>query len=122
MDADVQFEYPWLPSKCTLCSKWGHIAKACGGKGKNIRILQTKVPTEKKGATDKTCVSEASESVTNGVMESEEVVGEKETTEQLFNEEVLAETDTMPVDTRSKDESIKEKVTEVEAEKSEPKQ
>lgn len=31
---DIQFEYPWLPSKCTLCSRWGHAATACGGKGK----------------------------------------------------------------------------------------
>ncbi|KAF8081441.1 hypothetical protein N665_0886s0001 [Sinapis alba] len=25
----VEFIYPWLPSKCTNCNKWGHLAKAC---------------------------------------------------------------------------------------------
>lgn len=25
----VDFSYPWLPSKCTNCGKWGHTAKAC---------------------------------------------------------------------------------------------
>lgn len=49
------------------------------------------------------------------MIETVEVVGEKETAEQLFNEEVSAETDTIPVDTRSNAESIKEKVTDVEA-------
>ncbi|XP_022543140.2 uncharacterized protein LOC111198630 [Brassica napus] len=40
--ADVQFEYPWLPPKCSLCSRWGHTGQTCGGKGKNIRILKRK--------------------------------------------------------------------------------
>lgn len=50
---DVQFEYPWLPPKCSLCSRWGHMGATCGGKGKNIRILKRKeVVTEETKVVD----------------------------------------------------------------------
>lgn len=29
VDAVVEFIYPWLPSKCTSCSKWGHLKDDC---------------------------------------------------------------------------------------------
>ncbi|KAL0694585.1 hypothetical protein Bca4012_061765 [Brassica carinata] len=32
VDAEVQFEYPWLPHRCNICSKWGHLGSACGNK------------------------------------------------------------------------------------------
>ncbi|CAN7082851.1 unnamed protein product, partial [Brassica oleracea var. botrytis] len=25
----VSVAYPWLPSRCSICSKWGHKAKEC---------------------------------------------------------------------------------------------
>lgn len=25
----VEFHYPWLPSKCKHCNKWGHIVRKC---------------------------------------------------------------------------------------------
>lgn len=25
----IQFSYPWMPTKCTNCNKWGHLLKAC---------------------------------------------------------------------------------------------
>lgn len=25
----VEFSYPWLPSRCSNCTKWGHLEKAC---------------------------------------------------------------------------------------------
>lgn len=51
--ADVQFEYPWLPPKCSICSGWGHTGQTCGGKGKKLRILKKKdVETEKTGVTE----------------------------------------------------------------------
>lgn len=25
----IGFHYPWLPSKCNLCGKWGHTEKVC---------------------------------------------------------------------------------------------
>ncbi|KAF8113095.1 hypothetical protein N665_0057s0045 [Sinapis alba] len=27
----VEFTYPWLPSRCFNCQKWGHLAKSCLG-------------------------------------------------------------------------------------------
>ncbi|CAN7045352.1 unnamed protein product, partial [Brassica oleracea var. botrytis] len=33
---EVEFIYPWLPDKCTICSKWGHTHKACKSK---VKIL-----------------------------------------------------------------------------------
>ncbi|KAL0876303.1 hypothetical protein Bca101_026008 [Brassica carinata] len=30
----VGFHYPWLPSKCNLCEKWGHTEKVCVLNGK----------------------------------------------------------------------------------------
>lgn len=26
----IEFSYPWMPTKCTNCNKWGHLLKACG--------------------------------------------------------------------------------------------
>lgn len=29
----VEFHFPWLPSRCELCDKWGHSANVCATKG-----------------------------------------------------------------------------------------
>lgn len=29
ISAAVEFSYPWLPKKCSFCSKWGHPGKEC---------------------------------------------------------------------------------------------
>ncbi|KAG2278063.1 hypothetical protein Bca52824_060618 [Brassica carinata] len=29
VDAEVDFIYPWLPDKCSICTKWGHTHKTC---------------------------------------------------------------------------------------------
>lgn len=41
VDAEVEFVYPWLPPRCTLCSKWGHLGKEFSGKGgdNQVKIL-----------------------------------------------------------------------------------
>lgn len=31
----IEFSYPWLPSICNHCDKWGHLEKLCVLKGKN---------------------------------------------------------------------------------------
>lgn len=33
-DFMVEFHYPWLPSRCKLCDKWGHMEKVCAMKKK----------------------------------------------------------------------------------------
>lgn len=25
----MEFSYPWLPLRCEVCEKWGHLEKAC---------------------------------------------------------------------------------------------
>lgn len=46
IDAEVEFIYPWLPAKCSLCSKWGHIQSACviNGSKKLISTNNSAIP------------------------------------------------------------------------------
>ncbi|XP_013674027.1 uncharacterized protein LOC106378448 [Brassica napus] len=48
VDAEVEFTYPWLPDRCTICSKWGHLHAACKSK---VKILTKDKPqhVEKNG-------------------------------------------------------------------------
>ncbi|KAF8106041.1 LOW QUALITY PROTEIN: hypothetical protein N665_0148s0028 [Sinapis alba] len=46
VDAEVDFIYPWLPDKCTICSKWGHLSKACKAK---VKLLTRTVAVEVEG-------------------------------------------------------------------------
>lgn len=48
VDAEVEFTYPWLPDRCTICSKWGHLNTACKSK---VKILTRDKPqhVEKNG-------------------------------------------------------------------------
>lgn len=34
----VEFHYPWLPSRCNLCEKWGHVEKVCVMKNKGKKL------------------------------------------------------------------------------------
>lgn len=41
-DALVEFSYPWLPTRCSVCNKWGHANTACLTKGEsNIGVQGT---------------------------------------------------------------------------------
>ncbi|CAN7032999.1 unnamed protein product, partial [Brassica rapa subsp. trilocularis] len=40
---EVEFIYPWLSDKCTICSKWGHTHKACKLKVKILTRQNTSV-------------------------------------------------------------------------------
>lgn len=43
VNAEVEFVYPWLPDRCTICSKWGHLHTTCRAK---VKILtKAKSPT-----------------------------------------------------------------------------
>lgn len=35
----IKVAYPWLPPKCVVCHKWGHVAKACNQQVK-VQLLQ----------------------------------------------------------------------------------
>lgn len=43
VDAEVDFIYPWLPDKCTICLKWGHLNKASKAKIKLLTRTDTVV-------------------------------------------------------------------------------
>lgn len=32
INANIEFTYPWVPTKCSLCGKWGHDDKECSTK------------------------------------------------------------------------------------------
>ena len=38
----VSFHYPFLPSRCNSCDKWGHTATVCGMKGRGKGKVQSK--------------------------------------------------------------------------------
>lgn len=35
-DTTVDFIYPWLPSRCSICRKWGHTTKVCVANGNDV--------------------------------------------------------------------------------------
>lgn len=54
IDAHVEFCYPWLPARCSECSKWGHLQKDCKEKSMN--------PTkEKQAETDEAAMETKTE-------------------------------------------------------------
>ncbi|CAG7908272.1 unnamed protein product, partial [Brassica rapa] len=45
----VDFHFPWLPTRCKLCEKWGHSEKVCVLKGKDkVHESPPVVPEEEK--------------------------------------------------------------------------
>ncbi|XP_018460575.1 uncharacterized protein LOC108831544 [Raphanus sativus] len=49
----VEFYYPWLPSRCTCCNKWGHNEKVCAlkKKGKDKESVSGSASGRKHGIT-----------------------------------------------------------------------
>lgn len=37
INANIEFTYPWVPTKCSLCAKWGHNEKECLKKKEEVR-------------------------------------------------------------------------------------
>ncbi|KAG2275867.1 hypothetical protein Bca52824_058422 [Brassica carinata] len=59
VNAEVEFVYPWLPDRCTICSKWGHLHTTCRAK---VKILtKAKSPTKTPAKEIETSVVDASE-------------------------------------------------------------
>lgn len=38
--AIVEYSYPWLPSRCSVCQKWGHLNEACTTKVDSVKLAQ----------------------------------------------------------------------------------
>lgn len=49
----VEYLYPWLPSRCEKCGKWGHLEAKCGRKEMNGEVDQKKKSPEKNGEGEK---------------------------------------------------------------------
>ncbi|KAL0734549.1 hypothetical protein Bca4012_010759 [Brassica carinata] len=69
VDAEVEFVYPWLPSRCSICQKWGHVTKDC--KANEV------VKPLKKAGTEQT-TPEVSKTTEEAGKEEGEVEKEKE--------------------------------------------
>lgn len=37
INANIEFSYPWVPMKCSLCAKWGHNEKECSKKRVEVK-------------------------------------------------------------------------------------
>ncbi|KAL0773992.1 hypothetical protein Bca101_039143 [Brassica carinata] len=71
INAEVEFEYPWLPNRCCICSKWGHNPRECRATG-TVKIL-------KKGINQEADTSQLEVTETQkGKSVEEEVHGEKQ--------------------------------------------
>ncbi|KAF8088481.1 hypothetical protein N665_0540s0003 [Sinapis alba] len=107
VDAEVEFVYPWLPDRCTVCSKWGHLYTACRSK---VKILSKDKPqrdlVEKSGQastkerdlvnTEIITVSQEVEDMaalitTENVMVSDVVVGNKDGVTEQFTTQANGE-------------------------------
>ena len=59
VDAEVEFVYPRLPDRCTICSKWGHLHTTCRAK---VKILtKAKSPTKTMANEIETSLVDASQ-------------------------------------------------------------
>lgn len=48
----AEFHYPWLPSRCNFCDKWGHVENVCVMKGKEKKLKAPSVEeVEAKGGS-----------------------------------------------------------------------
>lgn len=55
VDVVVEFKYPWLPSKCETCSKWGHLKEVCLlNRGSRVVEPENQKEERQVGATDNT--------------------------------------------------------------------
>lgn len=83
----VEFHYPWFPSKCNLCGKWGHTDKICVKNGKDKRRENEEADVQGgSGEKTKVDVKENNEDIQGGgeeerekeVVEKNEEVGKKD--------------------------------------------
>ncbi|KAF8087228.1 hypothetical protein N665_0594s0004 [Sinapis alba] len=49
INANIEFIYPWIPTKCSCCGKWGHNKKECSHQEKDV---MEKSAEQEKGRVD----------------------------------------------------------------------
>ena len=95
----VDFHFPWLPTRCKLCNKWGHSEKVCVLKGKDkVHDSPPTVPMEEAKKGLETALSQNGNigEVATPVAEDVETVVAEDVAEDveldgINKEEVLAE-------------------------------
>lgn len=61
----ADFYYPWLPSRCKLCEKWGHTEKVCGLSKRERKIQDNGKKTESQVNVGRAEIVNSSEKSTN---------------------------------------------------------
>lgn len=80
----VEYFYPWLPSKCANCQKWGHLAKSClVNANNNIKACEEKSDLVEK---ENTISTEVQQEVVEKMME--DVIVEAEREDLVLNKEI----------------------------------
>lgn len=86
-DVEVEYLFPWLPTKCPKCEKWGHSLKACpGNKGEQIVIQK-----EKEVIVVKQSVR--NEEVVTATLELDVVPAQAQDQERVVNKELVLNTE-----------------------------
>lgn len=86
-EARVEYSYPWLPSKCTKCGKWGHSAQTCvvkeNSSDENVpQNVVEKVATQEKGVEERVDRVVQAEDA-NQILQKEKNVVQTENTEKV---------------------------------------
>ncbi|KAF8048678.1 hypothetical protein N665_2441s0006 [Sinapis alba] len=83
-DTLVDFTYPWLPSKCSVCGKWGHLEKVCTSRLKAMsQVSQDDEPAKRAEAT---LVTDAEEVMNQNTVGKEGMSKENKSGKSSLNE------------------------------------
>ncbi|KAF8064721.1 hypothetical protein N665_1171s0002 [Sinapis alba] len=78
VDTLIDFTYPWLPTKCSSCKKWGHSEKVCSlSKGTEQEMKETTEELEELEVTKDVDGKELEVMEVVGIMEVESIYVEK---------------------------------------------
>lgn len=103
----VTYYYPWLPSRCNICDRWGHTENVCGMKSKGKKQTYAERVSGSEGSNVKKAESSLKVVEANGDLNSNESKKNKDKTEEqegdkqipAVTEEQLKEVWSSPVKT-----------------------
>lgn len=88
IDFGVEFFYPWLPPRCSICEIWGHLDARCvANKKRNEEVSQEKSDVESKPVSEVTTVLESN---LQG-LEAEQVTGKEKLENVITQVEKVAD-------------------------------
>lgn len=84
----VEFIYPWLPLRCSVCGKWGHSEKVCVAQQKQEEpVKEATEETGRQSEQGSLVATSGEKEVAKEVSETVEVPLEEESSKALSNEE-----------------------------------